>query len=84
MARSKNKTLPKIRERNEEICEQSRGVIAVPAVVKPVVVPIPRPVVEVQITDIQVVGARVAVCMERLPSRHYPLNTLGVEYYSAS
>ncbi len=70
MASYKNKTLP-IRERNEVSCEQSRGVVAVPVVVKPVVVPIPHPIVEIQIADIEV-AVRVAVAY-RMPSLPLPI-----------
>ena len=59
--RSQNKTPPVRRRRNEESFEQGRGILAVPVVVKPVVVPIPRAVVEVQIADVEVVSVRVAV-----------------------
>ena len=65
-----NKTLP-VRERNEVICEQSRRVVAVPVVVEPVVVPIPHPVVEIQIADIEI-AIRVAVAY-RMPSLPPPL-----------
>ena len=41
--------------------------MTVPVVVEPVVVPIPRPVVEVQIADVQIVSARVVV-EYRMPS----------------
>ena len=41
--------------------------MTVPVIVKPVVVPIPRPVVEVQIADVQIVSARIAVAY-RMPS----------------
>ena len=61
----KNKTLP-LRERNEENSTQSRGVVAVPVVVKPVVVPVPPAFVKVKVTDVQV-GIRVAVAC-RAPS----------------
>ena len=61
----KNKTLP-LRERNEENSTQSRGVVAVPVFVKPVVVPVPPAFVKVKVTDVQV-GIRVAVAC-RAPS----------------
>lgn len=80
----KNKTLP-VRERNEVGCEQSRRVIAVPLIVQPVVVPIPRPIVEVQIADIQV-AVRVAVAyrMPSLPPPFEGLAYLKVVSYSVS
>ena len=68
MDSSKNKTPPLIRERNEKICEQSNGVVAVPVVVEPVVVTLPLAVVEVEATDIQVaVGVAVVYRMPSLP-----------------
>ncbi len=67
MASLRNKTLP-ARERNEVICEQSRRVVAVPVVVEPVVVPIPRPVVEIQIANVKVaIGVAVTYRMPPLP-----------------
>ena len=57
----KRKTLPiKNRERNEKICAQRSGVIVVPIIVEPVVVRIPLIVVEVQITDVEIVIRRIA------------------------
>lgn len=52
-------------------CEQSRGVVAVPDVVEPVVVPIPRSIVEVQIADVEV-AVRVAVAY-RMPPLPLPI-----------
>ena len=53
-------------ERNEIGCEQSRRIVAVPIVVKPVVVPIPHTIVEVEVTNIQVV-VRVVVAYSAPP-----------------
>ena len=75
MVSSQNKTPPNLpfgnRGRNEEVCEQSRGVVAVPVVVKPVVVTVPRTIVEIQIADVEVVGVRVAI-VYRVPSMSLP------------
>lgn len=46
--------------RNEESCEDSRGVVDVPVVAQPVVAPVPLIVVPVQIPDVEV-AIRVAV-----------------------
>ena len=59
----KNKTLPqKSWERNEITFAQSRGVVAVPVVVEPVVVRAPLAIVEVEVTDVEI-AIRVAVCV---------------------
>lgn len=62
MVNSKNKTLPK-RERSETSCTQSRRVVVVEVVVKPVVVPVPPVAVPVQIANVEV-AVRVAVAYE--------------------
>ena len=71
MASSKNKTLPK-RERSETSCQQSRRVVAVEVVVKPVVVPVPPAIVPVQIANVEI-AVRVAVAYE-MPSKPLPLD----------
>ena len=62
MDSSQNKTRPyhEAWARSEEICAQSRGVVVVPVIVEPVVVPVPPATVPVEVTDIQV-AVRVAV-----------------------
>ncbi len=63
----KNKTLlTQSRERNEKNCSQSRRIVIVPIVIKPVVVPAPPVVIEIQITNIQV-AVRVAVAYRASP-----------------
>ena len=52
------------------MCENSSRVVRVPIVVEPVVVPIPRAIVEVQITDV-LVAIAVAV-LYRMPSLPLP------------
>lgn len=49
-------------ERNEESCEKSRRVVAIPVVVEPVIVPVPHVIVEIEVTNIEVV-VRIAVCV---------------------
>lgn len=61
-----NKTLPQ-RERNEKICEHRSGVVDIPLVVEPIVVPVPPVLVPVQIPHVQV-AVRVAV-MYQMPSK---------------
>lgn len=58
----KNKTPPN-GERSEESCEPSSRIVGIPVVVEPVVVRHPLPVLEVRVTDAQVVVG-VAVCRE--------------------
>jgi hypothetical protein len=65
---SKSKTLPKSRERSEEICTQSRGVVAVPVVIEPVRVPVPSAVVPIEVTDVEVaVGVAVVYEASSMP-----------------
>jgi len=82
MASCRNKTLPINRERTWESCEHRFRVIAIPVVVEPVVAPVPRPVIPVQIPDVQV-AVGVAMSIGYLPY-HCPLNTLRAVSYSAS
>ena len=66
------KTQPRISgARSEESCAQSRRVVVVPIVVKPVVVPVPPVAVPVEVTDIEV-AVSVAVSY-RIPSVPPPL-----------
>jgi len=44
----------KVERKNKEIFEPSRGVVGVPVVVKPVVVPVPLLAVPVQIRNVEV------------------------------
>lgn len=68
----KNKTLlTNSKERNKENSAQSRGVVAIPVVVKSVVVRVPPAVVKVEVTHVQV-AVRVAV-MCRMSSMPLPL-----------
>ena len=65
-----NKTPPLKQERNKESCERSDRILEVPVVVEPIVVPVPRTVVPVEIADVEVV-VRVAV-MYKKPSSPLP------------
>jgi hypothetical protein len=76
-----NKTLPPYRqERNEKICENSRRVISVPIILKPIVVPVPLTIVPVQVQDITVT-VRVPKKHIEYHLFHHLLNTLKVVYY---
>lgn len=67
-----NKTPPPCRQRrNEEVCERRSGVVSVPVVVEPVVVPDPLVSVPVEVTDVEV-AIGVAV-LYRPPSISPPL-----------
>ena len=61
-----NKTPLLKQGRNEESCEQSRGVVGVPVVIEPVVVPVPPIAVPVEVTNIEV-AIRVAVAYKVPP-----------------
>lgn len=69
-----NKTLPKKRERNEEIFGHRSRVVVVPVVIEPVVVPVPPVVVPVKVTHVEV-AIGVAV-LYRKPSISPPLEVL--------
>lgn len=82
MDKQKNKTLP-YRERNEVSCETSRGVLGIPIVVEPIVVPVPLTIVPIQVQDIAVAVRVLQDCIRHHLNHHW-LNTLLVEFYSAS
>ncbi len=85
MSSYKNKTLPQKQERNEEISEASGGIVDIPVVVEPVVVPVPLAIVGVPIEVQRVpVAVRAAQNCAKYLLYHHPLNTLGVESHSAS
>ena len=76
----KNKTPPHGRRRNEESCGHRGRVLNIEVIVEPVVVPVPRTVVPVQIADVQVVVG-VAICAKSL-QYHCPSSTLRAVSYS--
>lgn len=64
------------------VARDSRRIVGVEIVIEPVVVPVPGLVIEAEVADVQ--GAiGVAICIECRPY-HHPLNTLGIEFYTAS
>ena len=54
MVNSENKTLSKNRERNEESFGNSRWIVGIEVIIKPIVVRLPLAIVPVQIANIQV------------------------------
>ena len=83
----KRKLPPKNERKNEENFEESRRVLKVPVVIKPVVVPVPSVVVPIEVTDVEVVVRGVAVPCD-MPSITPPFeilsNDLRIESYMAS
>ncbi|TSC71430.1 MAG: hypothetical protein G01um101448_1184 [Parcubacteria group bacterium Gr01-1014_48] len=67
----KNKTLPQKQERNEEGCEHGHPIVAIEPVIEPIVIPIPRRAVAIQIPYVAV-AVRVAK-MRISPSMPPPL-----------
>jgi hypothetical protein len=69
-----NKTPPPYRQRrNEEVCKRRSGIVSVPVIVEPVVVPDPLVSVPIEVTDVEV-AIGVAV-LYRSPSISPPLES---------
>ncbi len=66
--------------KSKESYRHRSGVVAVPVIVEPVVVPVPPVVVPIEIADVQV-AIMVAVRMGCHPC-HYSLNVLGAVSYA--
>jgi hypothetical protein len=67
----------------KRVAKQSRGIVLVPLIVEPVVVPVPLAIVPVQVQHIAVTVRVLQKCIKcRL--FHHPSNTQKVVYYPAS
>lgn len=76
-----NKTPPaRSQGRNEESCENSRGVVDVPIVVEPVVVPVPLAVIEVEVQNVAVAVRTAKDCMRRRLCHHLSSALKAVSY----